>query len=292
MMVPCWHRPEMVNVFVNHMERTPCDYAEIIPYFVLSPEDADYNKLVNITAGYDRTSTVNTPLGRKKNIGLQRASALEWDYFMDMGSDDVYSPRLWDYLKPFLIGGEDYFGILNTHSYNPYLHKAVFLKGYHINLQDQVTAQGQGRCIRRDVVEKCIPLWDDTAPFGMDGYSDERITSHGYTCKLIDNGEEPLVCQIKGDVCLTAWAQFEDVGMQECNADWVVGAFNLGRELCFELSGFDDFHSAILRTSNETKNKERAFNLINEAHRIQTGELKYSSYVSYRQAFTRIYKKY
>jgi hypothetical protein len=289
-MVPCWHRPEVVNMFVNHMERTPCDYAELIPYFVLSPEDPDYSKLLDITAGYSRTCTTNAPLGRKKNEGLRMATALQWDYYMDMGSDDIYTTLLFDYLKPFLIAGEPYFGILHTYSYNPYLNEAVYLPNYHIGMNQEVTAQGQGRCIRRDVVERCMPLWDDGAPFGMDGYSNERIESNGYKCKPIDNGREPLVCQVKSNVCLTCWENFEDLS-EPANVDWLRRAFLLERESCYDFRDFYDFHTAVLKISNQTQNKEEAFNLMNKAHEVRTGEVRYSSYDSYKVTVSRKFKK-
>jgi hypothetical protein len=289
--VPCWHRPEIVELFVKNIERTPCDYAEVIPFFVLSEEDPDYTLLTQITQGYNRTYTTNTPLGRKKNEGLKRATALSWDYFMDMGSDDIYTVLLWRYLKDFILNNQEYFGILNTYAFNPYLNQAVYLPNYHIGFDDQVTAQGQGRCIRRDVVERCMPLWDNQAPFGMDGYSDERITTAGYKCQLIDNGLDGVVCQIKTNICLTAWEMFEDCGFEACDVEWVKAAFGLRSEFCFDLTNFDSFHTAVLRVSNETDSKEKAFNLMNEAHKLQTGNKRYSSYDSYKVTVSRKFKQ-
>ena len=290
MMIPLWHRPEIVEMFIGNLRRTPCDYADVIPYFVLSPEDYDYHTLTDLTEGFNRTYVANTPLGHKKNEGLQRSLSLEWDYYMDMGSDDIYTDLLWDFLRPHLEANEEYFGILNTHSFNPYLNKAVFLRNYHVNWNDEVTAQGQGRCIRRDVVENCLPLWDDSAPFGMDGHSDLKITNKGYTCGLIDNGSQPVVCQVKSNICLTCWEQFDDMS-EPADADWVREQFGLRQECCYNLKDFQDFHQAVLKVSNETENKEQAFNLMNEAHKLQTGEQRYSSYDSYKVTVSRKHKK-
>lgn len=286
LLVPCWHRPEMVEMFVDNMKRTQCDYADIVPYFILSPEDPDCTRLMNITEGFSRTYTPNTPLGRKKNKGLHRALALEWDYLMDMGSDDIYTDYLWRYLKPHLLAGDEYIGILHTYSFNPYLNQGVYLPNYHIGMDDQITAQGQGRCIRRDVVERCLPLWDDRAPFGMDGYSDERIRSNGYTCQLIDNKTDPLVCQIKTNVCLTAWEQLEELG-EPADPDWIKIQFGLDPGSCYDLSTFDSFHTAVLRVSNETGSRCKAFDMMNEAYKSQTGKERYSSYDSYKVTVSR-----
>jgi hypothetical protein len=287
--VPCWHRPEIVAMFVRNMKSNLPDYAEVVPYFVLSQEDPDCQTLTRITEGYDRTYTTNTPLGRKKNIGLQRATALEWDYLMDMGSDDIFTGQLWGHLKPYLLSGQEYFGILHTYSYNPYLNKAVYMPNYHIAYNDQVTAQGQGRCIRRDVVEKCMPLWDSSAPFGMDGYSHERIEGNGYRCQLIDNGREPLVCQVKTYTCLTCWEQLEEL-CEPVNEEWVKDFFNLDVTACFDLTDFDIFYTTVYRVSGEVGNRREAFNLVNEAYRSQTGSTRYATYDSFKTIVSRKFK--
>jgi hypothetical protein len=286
MMIPCWHRPEIVAMFVQNLRRNLPDYAEIIPYFVLSPEDPDCEVLTRITDGYDRTFTTNTPLGRKKNMGLSRAVSLEWDYMMDMGSDDIFTAQLWAYLKPYILSNAEYFGILHTYSYNPYLNKAVYMPNYHISYDDNITAQGQGRCVRRDVVEKCMPLWDSSAPFGMDGYSNERIENGGFKCQLIDNGRDPLVCQIKTYTCLTCWEQLEEL-CQPTNVEWVKDFFNLDTTLCYDLRDFDNFYTTVYRVSNEVGSRKDAFNLVNEAYKSQTGNTRFSSYDSFKTTVSR-----
>lgn len=298
-LVPCWHRPEIVAMFVQNLKANLPDYAELIPYFVLSEEDQDCKTLERITDGYYKTYFPNElrdekdrvigRLGMKKNAGLRRAATLEWDYFMDMGSDDIFTKYLWDYLKPNLIANDEYFGILHTYCYNPYLNQAVYLPNYHIGLRDEVTAQGQGRCIRRDVVEKCMPLWDPMAPFGMDGYSNERLELSGYRCQLIDNGRDPLVCQIKTYTCLTCWEQFDDLS-EPTDVDWIKEAFNLNAPLCFDMTDFDSFNNVVLRVSSEIGSKREAFERVNEAYQVQTGEKRYASYNSYEVTVSRKFK--
>ena len=286
--IPCWHRPELVAMFIDNMECTGCDYAEIIPYFVLSPEDEDEKELTQITGGYNRTYTTNISFGRKKNEGLMRALSLEWDYVMEFNSDNVYTPLLWEYHKKYFDESNPFFGFKSVYVYEPYLNRAVYLESYHIGLRDEITAMGWGRCIRRDVVEKCFPLWIDEAPFGMDGQSDERITSMGYDCTVIETGEDPVVCGIAATVCLTGWDQWSDIGVP-ANVDFVREAFGLCPAVCFDLGDFDSFHSTILKVSSDM-NKPAAFDLINEAYRLQTGEKRYSSYDSYKNVVSRKHK--
>jgi hypothetical protein len=270
------------------MEANPCGYAEVIPYFVISPEDENFSDLINITQGYNRALIQNEPFGRKKNEGLNRACCLEWDYLMELNSDTVYTSCLWDYHKPYFENKEAAFGFKNIYIYEPYLNRAVFAEGYHIGHRDTVTALGPGRCIRRDVVENCLPLWEDLAPFGMDGYSDQRLFSNGYEVTLIDNGSDPVICDVKGTVCLTCWMQWEECGV-EADVDFVRQAFGLNPAGCIDLGNFDKFHTAVLKVSADMK-KPDAFNLINEAYRMQTGEQRYSSYSSYQVTVSKKHK--
>ena len=286
--IPLWHRPEIVALFIRNMEANLCEYAEVIPYFVVSPEDENFSDLINLTQGYNRALIKNEPFGHKKNEGLNRACGLEWDYLMELNSDTVYTCKLWELHKPYFDEGVAFFGFKNIYIYEPFLNKAVYVEGYHIGHRDEVTALGPGRCIRRDVVERCMPLWEDSAPFGMDGYSENVIFQSGYDCLLIDNLKEPVICDVKGTVCLTCFMQWEECGVA-CDVNFVREAFNLSPAACMDLKNFDTFHSAVLKVSNEMK-KPDAFNLINEAYKIQHGEARYSSYDSYKNVVSHKHK--
>lgn len=285
--IPVWKRPEILDNTIKHLEGTLCDYAEVMPYFIISPEDEHCNTLTAMTEGYRRTFIKNNPFGHKKNEGLKRALALEWDYFMEIGSDNIYTSKLWDIYKPYFDNKTEFFGLKNLYVYEPYLNKAVFVEGYHIGWDNKDTALGVNRCIRRDVVERCVPLWDDAAPFGMDGYSDYKIRGAGYECTVIDAGRDPIICGVAANVCLTAWMQWEECGVA-VDVDYVRKAF----DLCagHDLRTFEDFHSAVLRCSQDMR-KPEAFNLINEAYRSQHGEVRYANYESYRKVVSRKYKR-
>ena len=280
----------MVAMFIRNFEARPCDYAEVIPYFVLSPEDPHYTALRKITSDYMYTDIENHPLGRKKNEGLSRAMSLEWDYLMELGSDTVYTDLLWELLADYLMCGEPAFGFRNIYIYEPKLHKAVFEDGYHIGRRDTITALGPGRCLRRDVVDRCFPLWVDAAPFGMDGDSDHKLFNCGFPVTVIDNQRLPVLCDVKGSVCLTSWMQWEECG-EPVDAEWVREVFNIPPYECHNITNFDAFHTAVLKKSVETRNKGEAFDYMNEIHRHQMGFVRYASYESYKNAVSRKYKR-
>lgn len=88
----------------------------------------------------------NDPLGEKKNHGLNEAMKLEWDYLLEIGSDDVLLNSIIDLYEPLIKSGEDFFGfkdalILNSEDGNCYRLKSD-------------TTYGMGRMISRKALQK------------------------------------------------------------------------------------------------------------------------------------------
>ena len=193
-----------MQLFVEHMAKTLPKYATLQPLFLLSPEDPDVNTINKLTEKHNRFYYDNEPLGRKKNAGLTYALNYEWDYYMDMGSDDVWTDMLWKLYEPFFEDRVPYFGINNTYQYDWMNDRASFIPGWHRNIhnQDEVTALGVGRCIIRELVEKAhrakddrgnTGLWREKWGRGMDGISDYKIQKQGYKAEVIDVQRMPVV---------------------------------------------------------------------------------------------------
>jgi hypothetical protein len=282
MLVPLWRRPEIVALFIRNIERTIPDYIQLMPMFILSPEDPDYVRLRKLTEGYRVCAASNNPLGTKKNNGLLEALQYEWDYLMDMGSDDIYTRTLWDLYEDYFLTGSKYFGIKNMYVLDIIENRALFVEGYHLNHFDQVTAIGPGRCVRRDIVEQCFPLWPDK-PFGMDGGSDEKIVRAGYYCHLIDNGRTPTVLDVKSYCNLNPF-MFMDEG-EEVDASWVREQFNIEGLSIQDTFTRDGFKTAVYKHAKDNDlTIERSFNDVNECHRKLTGEVRYKNYNSFKNS--------
>lgn len=171
--------------------------------------------------------TENTPLGRKKNTGLREALKLEWDYLMELGSDDLIHESLLDAYVSLMHAGVDFFGVKNVMFYDTESKQvAQWENGFPI---------GAGRMIRRGVLEGVknkvrvkitkhfaspnmlgIPgkemllpnqiatdligsnvavkiadepwcLWNDEKMSGLDNNSMITICSHGYKVKTVES---------------------------------------------------------------------------------------------------------
>lgn len=98
-----WGRHDVLRVCLEGVKRL-CAYSPdrftIIPFAVCSnPEDAAVLDQYNI----DHCSYPNDKLGEKKNYGLSQAlSKYEFDYMLEIGSDDIISNDLLDLYEPHM----------------------------------------------------------------------------------------------------------------------------------------------------------------------------------------------
>lgn len=106
--------------------------------------------------GFHSVWSENFPVGRKHNNGLKKAMELDWDYFVNLGSDDLINSKLFDLYKDHPAQG-----LLNVHLYNTATGEAaVFKNGYPL---------GAGRMIRRDVMEDLGIQWRVQLKHSMSG---------------------------------------------------------------------------------------------------------------------------
>jgi len=296
MMIPLWRRPEIVIMFINSMRDTLPDYAELIPLFVLSPEDPSIDSLNAMTKDYDRFYYKNHPLGEKKNAGLQYAvNNIEFDYYMDINSDSLWTEALWKWYKEYFESKNPYFGMKNIYILNILDNIANFLEGYHVDVHDEPTALGPGRCLRRDIVMENLPLWRSDWPAGMDGCSHYKLTKAGVECTVIDNARVPVLLDIK---TLTNINLHFELDRPETRVDpnWVRAAFGISvyQSHCSDFRGHDDFevfHTTVLKESNDTPTKRDAFNSVNIKYEIETGKRLYKNYNTYLATVSRKHRK-
>ena len=104
----------------------------------------------------------NDPLGEKKNHGLNEAMKLEWDYLLEIGSDDLVKDELLELYEPY-FGKYDLFGTKDAVIINSKDGECRRLKSD--------TTYGLGRCISRKVIENIC--------YGVDVIALENIVQRG-----------------------------------------------------------------------------------------------------------------
>lgn len=157
-----WKRPEITEICfvgINRLRknsRLPIETMCVISEESMIPLCEKYN--------IRWTFFENNPLGAKKNHALNEAMKLEWDYLLEIGSDDLVKDELLVLYEP-LMGKYDLFGTKNAVIINSE-------NGECRRLQSD-TNYGLGRCMSRRVLEDIC--------YGVDVLAIEGIMQRGRT---------------------------------------------------------------------------------------------------------------
>ena len=131
----------------------------------------------------------NMPLGKKKNFGLRQSLNLEWDYVVELGSDDLIKNELiQSYLPHF--GERDYLGVSSLAFINSRTGACRWIK--------QGSLFGLGRCLSRKVIEQTPDLYPE-----INSGLDKKILMRLATLNIFQKSivtDKPLTIDIKSDV--------------------------------------------------------------------------------------------
>lgn len=185
---PVWKRPEITEICFQGVNRLQKSGLFPIDAFVVISEES----MIPLCEKYDIKYCFykNEPLGEKKNYGLSKAMELEWDYMIEIGSDDLLFNSYLTAITPYL-GVRDFFGIGHI----------IFMNSEDLTCRRIVTRHpiGMGRVMSRKVVEKLGKIWSDEKHKGQDNNSYWRVVNAGFIPIQI-NSEKPLGIDIKSEV--------------------------------------------------------------------------------------------
>ncbi len=221
-----WKRPEITKICFMGIDRLRnAGIHDIEALAVISEEEM---KPLCATWNIEWVMYKNHPLGEKKNFGLRQALRVEFDYMVEIGSDDLLKTDLlnvyaWD---------RDVMGVNSVAFINADTGSCKMMSG-------KVGVFGAGRAIHRRVIEKLIDLWPDKASRGLDKCSSFRMASAGFLEKRYTTAE-PLVIDIKSDVNIWGYRQIsgisypiakalEGLGEQEIDAINALKCFKEGK---------------------------------------------------------------
>jgi len=203
-LTPVWGRPGIVQMFLRAFERYNTGDIELRLVPILSPEDQFFQRFLYMFKGYDYYIYKNRPLGEKKNEGLRYSFRFDWDYLLEMGSDNILNNQVWDIYRDHW--GEDMFGFLNLHIYDIYSKEMVELMDWNDDM-----CFGAGRMIRRDICEDCFPLWDWELNDSLDTMSRKKILACGYNETAIWN-DDPMVLDMKSNTQISPFEFLKNWG--------------------------------------------------------------------------------
>jgi len=186
-----WKRPEITELCfmgIQRLKKHP-NY-DISAFAVISePEMASLCNRYEI----NWVLTSNYPVGKKKNYGLKHLANYEFDYLLEIGSDDLITNDLLTQYLPYYDQYE-FFGISDA----VYIESENGECRRHIS---QKTTYGAGRVISRRLLEMMdFNIWADELSRGLDNssvaniYSKTKVKFH-----KIEPTDEPGLIDVKSD---------------------------------------------------------------------------------------------
>lgn len=131
----------------------------------------------------------NDPVGEKKNFGLKKAKEFQFDYLMEIGSDDLVLNELLDDYKNY-VGKYEFFGISDC----AYINSET---GECRRLTSKST-YGAGRMISHKSLERANwYLWKDRLNKGLDNDSVFALQRKGIMYQRVKPLEFPCVIDVK-----------------------------------------------------------------------------------------------
>ena len=184
-----YKRPEVFTIFLSHLPQLPL-------LVVGEQSDPCYEVLQQLRPDAWFVEHPNKPIGRKFNAGLQAAKDLDFSNLFITGSDDVFTPGLWDYYER--NKDSDYVGLLDF--YFTDFFRTKYCPGFQHDRKGE--PHGAGRMIKREVLEKNNwTLWDDEINQGLDASATKKLkglNTHFFRCK--DIGEVALDIKLSENI--------------------------------------------------------------------------------------------
>jgi len=181
----------------------------------------------------------NDPLGEKKNHGLTEAMKFEWDYLLEIGSDDLVKDELLELYSNY-FGKYDYFGTKDAVIIDSDSGECRRLKSD--------TTYGLGRCLSRKIIQQTC--------YGVDVIAKEGIMARGRTVGQGKKGFFPIAMakeleglgrlEITGEPRYRLWKDDIVRGLDN-NSDYFLMTQGIGhrtvptdKPLCLDIKGEDN----------------------------------------------------
>lgn len=203
---PVWRRPEIFEICLAGLKRLQSycpDRFQIRPFFIVSESQAAQQIE---RYGFDFIYWENQPLGAKKNAGLKYVMRnFEFDYLMEVGSDNLIADEFLNIIEPYCLKGESQITPESVWFIDVNTKETAYWK------TDKVL--GAGRCISRESLAKFAPdynLWTPEKNRGMDTCSWLNLSSVGVG-NLIIEMDDIYTIDLKSEVNINSIIPFIEV---------------------------------------------------------------------------------
>lgn len=222
--IPCWMRPEILSLTVKQLNilcEENINKVNITVIYSLSHEDPQISEVISALKfcmhKYYVVFSDNNLLGQKVNDAITIAISLDFDYIMNLGSDDLIHPDLIDLYLPFLEMEIPFFGLASVWFYKSG-EKPFCFQNYNSNY-----LIGAGRMIHKKVINKVNDkfgsLYNPSINRGMDTHSANKIMECGFKQIFVYDGKHPLIVDIKSDINIHSYEAIRSANFVETDSE-------------------------------------------------------------------------
>ena len=194
--ITCMHtRVNVSKIFLESIKRITeynKDWLKINLF--VGASDIEDNKCAMLLDEYGVTykKYPNEPLSEKWNQTLESALNLfpNTDYICTMGDDDIMNNDYFTTIKPFMVNGDDVFGVKNVYFISPKEENCLMFT------YDFEKMMGAGRMFKASVLRDLGSLWNEKENRGLDGLSEKVLKAKGIEPVYIDI-PLPMITDIK-----------------------------------------------------------------------------------------------
>lgn len=168
-LLPIWGREKITKLVLGNLKKLK----ETQNIEVLAVVSEVWAKTEAFKHGFKWIEVSNDDLGHKMNVGVEEAMRLDFDYLMNLGSDDIIDDRLFNVYEPYLKEGRGIFGVTKL-TFIDSKEKEAKTFDYHIMI-------GAGRCIRKDLIKEYVIrdgksiMYDKGIKAGLDNNSIKKF---------------------------------------------------------------------------------------------------------------------
>lgn len=210
---PIWGRPEIVKIWAEGVRRIQNYWPEAIEFDVLCIVSTEEDKQLIEELGFNWVWSENKPLGKKHNNGLQAVKDGDWEYIMQLGSDDLISNEYLHYAVYAMQCGLDLFGVNAIYFADSETKKAC---KFQLTTQENVLI-GAGRFISHKAIKALnYDLWPNEIERGLDMTSQGRLIAKGFSPSVLETSE---ICVLDLKSAVNIWS-FERFAKFHPSVDW------------------------------------------------------------------------
>lgn len=201
-----WQRPEITEICFMGLRRLMNRIDFEVSSFAVISEDS----MIPLCEKYgiEYCFYKNEPLGEKKNYGISKAMEKDFDYLIELGSDDLIKDGILDLYKPYL-GYRDLLGLTSLCIIDSHTGRC--------KVTEPKSSFGLGRAISKEGIKRAsirnngsFNLWESTINSGLDNNSEFRMAISGVFGKRI-HSDEPLAIDIKSSVNIHSFESIQGI---------------------------------------------------------------------------------